>query len=80
MKKILTAVLAATFASASINAAVADDALQTQTQQKLMIHATDGTAAGTGTMTQTKTQTKTMSKLGEGSSSQLKKQYKKGKK
>ncbi|QJD71137.1 hypothetical protein [Marinobacterium sp. LSUCC0821] len=80
MKKILTAVFAATIATASINAAVADEALQTQTQQKLMIHSADGTAAGTGTMTQTKTQTKTMKKSGDGSSSQLKKQFKKGKK
>ena len=83
MKKMITAALAALVASlstVSINFAIADEALQTQTQQKLMLHVEDGAGSDLGTMAQTKTQTKTMKKSGDGSGSQLKKQYKKGKK
>ena len=80
MKKIITAVLAASLSTVPINAAIADEVLHTKTQQKLMLHAEDGTGSELSSMTQTKTQTKTMKKLGDGSGSQLKKQYKKGKK
>ena len=80
MKKMITAALVASLSTVSINFAIADEALQTQTQQKLMLHVEDGAGSDLGTMAQTKTQTKTMKKSGDGSGSQLKKQYKKGKK
>jgi len=80
MKKIITAVFVVSLSTVSIHSVMADEALQTQTQQKLMINAGDRVGFDSGTMTQTKTQTKTMKKSGYDSGSQLKKQYKKGKK